>query len=113
MDGNTFSGYRSSSLHVGPARVEFFASCICVYIWSIALVCVCVYIYIYTHTYAVDRTCSMNAGVKKTSLKFSPKRNEEGKNHTGDPALHRIILKRILKKQGVKMLPQLTGLGVP
>jgi len=54
VDGNTFSGYRSSSLHVGPARVEFFASCICVYIWSIALVCVCVYIYIYTHTCAID-----------------------------------------------------------
>jgi len=32
-------------------------------------------------------------------------RREEtkGKNRPGDPVLHRIILKRILKKQGVKV----------
>ena len=35
--------------------------------------------------------CSMNAGVKKSPLKFSPRR-KEGKNHTGDPVLHMIIL---------------------
>ena len=55
--------------------------------------------------------CSMNVGIEKSPLKFSPRR-KQGKKQPEDTILHRIILKQI-KNKVQRRVPQFTDLGVP